>query len=303
MTVPANLMAGFFGNNAAFPVTLSITAPANGSTIVSNSIPEAITGTAASTAGNIVTLQYEIDGGAWTNFSFAPAASVNYSGGNAGQIGEGSHNVSVKAIDAVGNSLIVGSNYSISSASPPSYTWTPSDTYTNQYTYLTITGASPSATVAYVQTIYNSSGAVIASNPLTPLGSTDGSGNFSYRSTTNWPAGGWSDTVNLYVAGVNVAAFNFYNFGIGPTYSYGPSIAPPGQTVTLNIANSWGSATVTQQTTFYPSGTVGPVTTLGSTSATGNFSYSATASWGTDTSCTTVVYLNGVSVGSFGFAS
>jgi len=304
MIVPGCLNAGILGNGGAFPLTLSINTPANGSTIISNSTPEAISGVATTTAGAISTIQWELDGGSWNNFSFTAGASVNYSGGNAGQIGAGSHTLQVKAVDSSGNTVTVGSTYSISSASPPSYSWAPYDAPNGASTYLSITGSTPLAAVSYTQTIYNSTGGVVTSAPPVTLGTTDGSGNFSYTGTASWPAGGWTGTAVLSVGGTPVYTYNYANFGqYTPTYSYGPSTAPTGTTITLNIASSWCSATVTETTVFYPSGSiVGPVT-LGTSSPTGNFSFSGTSSWGTDTSCSTTVYMDGVSIGSFGFAS
>lgn len=129
MTIPANLIAGLLGAGGGH-LSLSIVSPLNGSNIGSNSIAEAIAGSAQSTAGNIATLQYQIDGGAWNNFTFTAAPTVSYSGGNAGQIGTGNHVVTVKATDSAANSATVSSSYSITAAPPAtSYTWGPTNTY------------------------------------------------------------------------------------------------------------------------------------------------------------------------------
>ena len=300
MTTPANLIAGLLAASGGH-LSVSIVTPLNGSNF-GNASAHQITGVAQSTAGNITTLQYQIDGGAWTPFSFTAAPSVSYAGGNAGEIGAGSHVLTVQAVDSAANTLSVSSDYTISAAPPvTSYSWTPYDTYDGQDNYLTIVNATPNATVAFTQTQSDAHGDAVATGAMTTIGTTNGSGNFSYTGTAGWAANAWTDSVQLYVGGVEVASFGFANFGTGPTYSYGPSIVPNGGTITLSIANSWANSTVTQITTVYPSGTVGAPVVLGSTSATGNFSYSGTAGWGTNTSCSTAVYLNGQLIGAFDF--
>jgi hypothetical protein len=136
---------------------------------------------------------------------------------------------------------------------------------------------------------------------MTSIGVTDSYGNFSFTGTATWPANGWSDSVPLFVGGVQVATFSFANFGVNPQYTYSPNVVANGGAIVLSIANSWASSTVTQVTTYYPSGVTGPVQVLGSTSATGNFSYVDTVSWGSNTSCSKTVSLNGQPIGTFNF--
>jgi hypothetical protein len=300
MTVPANLSAAFFGRFAGHAV-ISIATPLNGSIAANNSIAEAISGTASSSAGNITSVQYQIDGGAWQSISITPAATVNYSGGNAGQIGVGSHTVTVKTTDAANNTAQVSSSYSIAAvAASPSYSWTPTDTYNGQNNYLVIRNAVPNATVQYQNNEYDAHGNVLTGNQLITLGTTDANGNFSYTGTAAWAINAWTDYVNLYVSGINVANFSFANFGNGPSYSYTPSVAPSGA-ITLSIANSWANSVVAQTITYSPSGrTVGP-TALGSTSVYGNFSAGSTLSWGSDTSASISVTLAGQLIANYSF--
>jgi hypothetical protein len=301
VTAPANLIAGLLSPSGGH-ITLSMLTPLNGSNIGNNSASQVIAGTAQSTAGNITSLQYQIDGGAWTNFTFTPALSVNYSGGNVGGVGAGGHVVTVKATDAAANSTTVSASYGISATrQPTSYSWGPYATYTGQNNFLTIVNSTPNATVAYMQTISDAHSDAIYTQGMTAIGVTDSYGNFSYTGTAAWPVSGWSDSVQLYVGGVQVGTFSFANFGVNPQYSYTPSTVVNGGTVTLSIANSWASSTVTQVTTMYPSGVSGPVQVLGSTSTTGNFSYTGTANWGNSASCSTTVSLNGQPIGTFSF--
>jgi hypothetical protein len=301
VTVPANLTAGLLAASAGH-VSLSIVTPLGGSNIPSTTLAELITGVASSPAGNITTIQYQIDGGVWNNFVFTPGPSVSYSGGNAGQLSAGQHVITVKATDAANNTTTVSSTYTITAAAPStSYSWGPPNVYLGQNTYLTITASTPNATVGYTQTEYDAHGNVIAVNPMATLGTTNGAGNFSFTGAAGWVPGGWTDRVQLYVGGVEVATFGFANVGSNPQYTYGPSVAPNGTVSTLNISNSWASSTVTAVTTFMPSGTVTPVATLGTTNSNGSFSISTTAGWGSDTSCEVQISLNGVPVETFGF--
>ncbi|MDR3480407.1 MAG: hypothetical protein P4L91_06790 [Burkholderiaceae bacterium] len=304
MTIPANLIAGLLASSASHPISLSITAPLSGSTIANNTTAEAIAGVASSIAGNITALQYQIDGGSWNNFTFTAAASVSYSGGNAGQIGAGGHTVAVKATDAAANTLTVSSSYSITGSPPaPAYSWTPYYTYNGQNNYLTITHATANATVAYTQTQLDAHGNAVATLGMTTLGTTDVNGNFSHTGVASWTAGAWTDSVQLYVGGVQVGAYSFVNSSnnLYATPSYTPNTAPNGTQITLNFAGSWASSTVTQTMTFSPSGTVVGPTVLGFTDANGNFSSSQTMTWGTDTSCSIQVSLSGVSQGTYTF--
>jgi hypothetical protein len=273
----------------------------NGSAIGNNSVAQAVTGTASSNAGNITSVQYQIDGGAWQSISITPAATINYSGGYVGQIGVGSHTVTVKAMDAANNTTQVSSSYSVAATvASPSYNWFPTNTYNGQNNYLVIRNATPNATVQYQNNEYDSHGNVLTGNQLITLGTTDANGNFSYTGTAAWAATAWSDYVNLYLNGNNVANFTFENFGTGPSYSYTPSITPSGA-ITLSIANSWASSVVAQTITYSPSGrTVGPVA-MGSTSANGNFSAGYTLSWGSDTSASISITMAGQLIANYTF--
>lgn len=302
MIVPGCLNAGVLAAGNGH-LSLSIITPLNSSTIGNNSVSEAITGIVQSTAGNITALQYQIDGGPWNNFTYTPSEYVNYSGGNAGEIGVGSHVLTVKATDAALNTATVSASYTIAYSPPPtSYNWGPYDTYNGQNNYLTIVNSVRNSTVAYTQTIYDAHGSPVATDPMVVIGTTDAFGNFSYAGTAQWPAGGWTDSVQLYVGGQEMAGFSFANFGTGPSYSYGPQITPSGA-LTLSIANSWASSVVAQTVTYSPSGRVVGPTALGSTSATGNFSAATSLSWGTDTSASISVTLNGQGIGTFGISS
>ena len=304
MTIPANLIAGLLASSASHPISLSITAPLSGSAIGNNSTAEAITGVASSIAGNITALQYQIDGGAWNNFTFTAAASVSYRGGNAGQIGAGSHTVAAKATDAAAITLTTTSSYSITGSSPaPYYTWTPTNTYNGQNNYLTVEYAAGNAAVAYTQTQYDAHGNAVATLGMTTLGTTDVNGNFSYTGTASWAAGAWTDSVQLYVGGSQVGTFSFSNSSSNASYSYGPSVAPNGTQVTLSIANSWASSTVSRILTYQPGNVVVGPTALGSTDANGNFSTTDTASWGSNTSYSSQIMLNGVTVATFNTVS
>jgi hypothetical protein len=300
MTVPANLNAAFFGHAVGHAV-ISIATPFNGSIVGNNSVAVAISGTASSSAGNITSVQYQIDGGAWQVISITPGPTVNYSGGNAGQIGVGNHTITVKTTDAANNTAQVSSSYTIAATvASPSYSWAPTDTYNGQHHYLVIRNSIPNVTVAYENNEYDAHGNILIGSTQIPLGMTDANGNFSYTGTAQWAANAWTDYVNLYVNGNNVANFNFSNFGANPTYSYTPGISPSG-VVTLSIANSWASSVVSQTITYSPSGrTVGPMA-LGSTSEYGNFSAASNLSWGSDTFATINVSLAGQEIGTYSF--
>jgi hypothetical protein len=271
MTVPANLNAAFFGRAVGHAV-ISIATPFNGSLVGNNSVAVAIGGTASSSAGNITSVQYQIDGGAWQVISITPGPTVNYSGGNAGQIGVGNHTITVKTTDVANNTAQVSSSYTIAATvASPSYSWAPTDTYNGQHHYLMIRNSIPNVTVAYENNEYDAHGNILIGSTQIPLGMTDANGNFS-----------------------------FSNFGANPTYSYTPGISPSG-VVTLSIANSWASSVVSQTITYSPSGrTVGPMA-LGSTSEYGNFSAASNLSWGSDTFATINVSLAGQGIGTYSF--
>jgi hypothetical protein len=302
MTVPANLSAAFFGRVVGHAV-VSIATPLNGSVIGSNAISEAISGTASSSAGNITSVQYQIDGGAWQAISITPGATVNYTGGNAGGIGAGDHTVMVKASDAAGNTATVSSSYAIANSNPnPGYAWNPPYTYNDQHHYLTIVNAIRNAPVSYSLVEYDAHGNVIgqtSSNIV--IGMTDSNGNFNYTGTAEWAAGGWSCVAGLYVNGNDVANYTFYNRSQQPSISYGPSITQNGA-ITLSIAGNYANSTVAQTVTYAPSGrNVGPIA-LGSTDAMGNFSTAYALTWGSDTSATISLTLDGQGLGTFSFA-
>lgn len=290
MTVPACMTALMINEGGSGVITLSIAVPANGSTIANNSTPEAISGTATSTAGNITSIQWQIDGGSFTAFSFTPAGTVNYSGGNAGQIGAGTHVLSVQATDAAGNTITASATYSIVGSSAPGYSWSPLNVYQGQGSLLAISNAAPSSTVSFTQTQYDITGGPRGTSGPTTLGTTNGSGNFSQTTSANWAALAYSDIVALSVGGSVVATFTFYNISSSPSYTYGPTVAPNGTSITLNVTGAEGNAPMYQVATYSPSGSV-VTTPLGSTNSFGNLVYVGTASWGTDTSASVSVHM------------
>lgn len=291
MTTPANMVALMIDQAAAGnPVTLTITQPANGSVIANNSTSEAITGVASSTAGNITALTYSIDGATPVAFTFTPAGTVNYSGGNAGLLGNGTHTILVRATDALGNTLSVLTTYSISAASPPAYSWFPSNVYSGHPIYLQIVSSTPGAAVTMTQNQLDVNGGSVGSGGPTALGTTDGAGNFTFVGSASWNTHAYSDTVNTYVGGVLELTTVFYNISTSPNYTYTPSVAPSGTSITLTISGAQGSAPVYQVSTFSPSGIV-QTQALGSTDSIGNFSFVGTTSWGSDTSCSVAVHV------------
>ena len=303
MIVPGCLNAGALAAGNGH-LSLSIVTPLNGSTIGNDGTALAISGSAQTTSGTVTAIQYQIDGGAWSSFTFTAAPAVSYAGGNAGEIGVGSHTVTVKATDSAGNTATVSSSYTIAVGTvAPSYSWTPQANYNGQNNYLTIRNAAPNANVAYAFTSYDAYGNVLYANSsgsTMPLGMTDANGNFSYTGTAAWGASAWTGTAQLYVNGNNVANFSFSNLGTSTSYSYSPYVTANGL-ITLSIANAWASSTVAQTITYSPSGrTVGP-TAIGSTSATGNFSGNTALSWGSDTSASISVTLNGRVIGNYNF--
>ena len=175
------------------------------------------------------------------------------------------------------------------------YTLSPLNIVNGTDRTLTIIGAQPNAPVTLTDHLYPSGfedgGSVI--------GTTDSSGNFTWTGV-GFAWGSDTSAISLLsVGGIPVATFNEFNTA---TYILTPSNLPEGGIRTLTITGATPLKAVTSQDLLQPSGTLSPSTPgpLGTTDSSGNLTWTGTPfAWGSDTSNTMSLWVNGVLVKSF----
>lgn len=89
-----------------------------------------------------------------------------------------------------------------------SVSWSPSTCPQGTQHTLTITNATPNATVTYTYSQLDTNGSVLNTSNVTTLGTTDGSGSFTYNGTCSWVSGAVSGVLKTYVNGSIVDTSN-----------------------------------------------------------------------------------------------